>query len=600
MSTNTLATYSNGDIIDASHPNEITLALKGELVGRNSNGIPTPSQSLGTLAIPWGNVYADGLILNGLAVDTSQITSLPNRVVSGQTRSFSSMPDFLRANGAALEFDVLGATVDLVLSINNTAVSVSSDLNKTGITAAPSTNNTADINDTNISNDLFAGESDEGINELTIDAVGTEVSARVGQIVAFRTPTGEIFRGLLKDSTTITNVFRGFYFNSSGNPIERGNLSNNDTITLMNIGFVFIEDNGTTVDVSYRTPSISYNAPTSPQTGDYWFDISNQVWKRYSGTTFEIINRILVGEIVSDDTNTIASRSLDFSNPYNDFSNIDVDIQTSEIVESRLKSNVVNVYGTQIQIDFNKIQWNITTDLETGLIEAPDTKYFLYLSDEGQTVISDQKPFLRNDLKGKYHPYHSWRCVGEIYNDSSSDIDFVASLQYRSLDFSDWTRGEPITIDATTTAPTKAATTEDYVKWRRVGDSMELFYTYIASATGGSNGSGDYIFKIPENFRIDTSVVGSDSTLFTGTYDNDTLASTIGTTLFRSVSPNGATFHGWAFAYDETGFRVLMNGVNPNLTTCYPSTPMRSANWSVFSNRTLFHFRIKVPIQGWS
>lgn len=424
MSLNTLETaYANGQVIDASHINELTLSLLGQFVGRDANGVPTPSQSLGTLAIPWGNLYATGIILNGFALDTSAITSLPNRVVSGKSRSLSSMPDYLRANGAALEFDILGASVDLVLAINNVATSISSDLNKTGIVAAPSTNNTALINDTDMVNDLYAGESDANIRDIIIDTVGSEIVSKVGQIVAFETPTGEIFQGLLKTSTLITNVFRGYYLDSSGNPIARGNLSNNDSITLLNIGWVFIEDNGTTIDVSTLTPAISYNAPNSPATGQYWFDITNQVWKRYSGTSFEIINRILIGQVVSDDTNTSASRSWDFSLPYHNDNNIDVEINTSEIVKSKSQSTRCNVYGTEILIDITKLIWNITTDLESPQLEASNTRYYLYLSDEGQEIISNIKPYVRYDLKGKYHPHHSWRCVGFFDNNASSDID---------------------------------------------------------------------------------------------------------------------------------------------------------------------------------
>lgn len=442
MSTNTLATYANGEIIDASHPNEITLALKGEFVGRNSNGIPTPGQSLGTLALPWGNVYAQGLILNGLAVDTSQITSLPNRIVSGATRPFSTLGDFIRANGAALEFTILGQATDLVLSINNTATSVNSDLVQSGITPAPSSNNTCDVNDTTIVNDQYAGEDG---TEITIDSVGTEISSRVGQVAAFRTPAGEIFQALIKSPTKLTNAFRGYYFDNTGTPIQRDNLSNNDTLTLLNIGWVFIEDNGTTIDVSYRTPSISHESPDSPQTGDYWFDISNQVWKRYSGVSFDVINRILIGQIVSDNTNTIASRSYDFSNQYREQNNISVEVFSSEIAQSKSRDVRCNVYGTEVVIDISKVSWNITTDLETGLTESPDTDYFLYLSDEGETVISDKKPYDRLDLKGFYHPYESWRCVGVIFNNSSQDISTAFSTPFnmsansdRVVCFSGW------------------------------------------------------------------------------------------------------------------------------------------------------------------
>ncbi len=433
MGLNTLETaYVNGQVIDASHINELTLALLGQLVGRDANGVPTPGQSLGTLAIPWGNIYATGLILNGEAIDTSLITALANRIVSGQTRSLSGQPDFLRADGAALACEILGATTDLVLSINNSAVSVTSDLSKTGLSAAPNTNNTAQINDTTMSNDEYAGEYGAAIEEIIIDNVGSEVSALVGQIVAFQTPTGEIFKGYLESATKIINVFRGYYFDDTGTPIERGNLSNNDTITLMKIGYIFVEDNGTTVDVTYTTPSISFTAPSGPSTGDYWFDISNQVWKRYSGIAWEIIDRILIGEIVSDDTNTIASRSYDFSNQFRELNTAEITIKSSEIIETVNREVRVNVYGTELIIDLSKLSWNITTDLETGLTEAASTDYYLYVDSDGQTIISTRKPYYRPDLKGWYHPYHTWRCVSVCFNDSSSDLVAAAHVPYNS------------------------------------------------------------------------------------------------------------------------------------------------------------------------
>lgn len=423
MSLNTLETaYANGDVIDASHINELTLAILGQFVGRDVTGVPTPNQSLGTLALPWGNLYASGVILDGLALDTSLITSLPNRIVSGKTRALSSMPDFLRADGAALAFDILGTDVDLVLAINNVATSIATDLNKSGIVAAPAANNTATINDTDIVNDLYAGESDAAINEIIIDAVGSEVSALVGQIVAFKTPTGEIFQGFLETATKITNVFRGFYFDSSGNGISRGVLSNNDVITLMAISWVFVEDNGTTVDVSNVTPSVSFQAPLSPTTGQYWFDISNQVWKRYSGTSFDIINRILIGQVVADDLAVIGARSEDISNSYSNYNNIKVENFSGEIIKSSDQSARVSVYGSEVAIDKTKLTWNITTDLESPAVEAANTDYYLYISVEGQEIMSNIKPYYRADIKGYYHPYHSHRCVGVAFNDSSSDL----------------------------------------------------------------------------------------------------------------------------------------------------------------------------------
>ena len=354
-----------------------------------------------------------------MAVDTSQITSLANRIISGAARADSSQPDFLRANGAAASMSVLGATTNIILSINALAATVSTDIVKTSLTVAPSTNNTALVNDATMSNDLYAGEDD---TEITIGTVGSEISALIGQYIALKTATGEIMYGFLKDATTLTNVLRGFFFDSAGAPIVRGNLSDTNVLTLMNVGYVFVEDNGTTVDISYSQPVYAFEAPSGPATGQYWFDITNQTWKRYSGTEFVIINRILVGMVVLDATNAIATRTSDLTNKFSDFNNVDLDISSTEIIKSKSFSSRLNVYGTEVTQDLNKLSWNITTDLEGGLTEAISTVYYLYVSIDGERIISDEKPYFREDLKGDYHPYHTWRLVGMAYNDASSNF----------------------------------------------------------------------------------------------------------------------------------------------------------------------------------
>lgn len=429
MSLNTLQTaYSNGDIIDSSHINELTLALLGSFVGRNSSGIPASGQSLGTLALPWGNVYASGLVLNGLALDTSTIVSSPNRIVSGKTRSLSSMPDFIRANGAALSFQILGATTNLLLSINNTATTINTDITKTGFTAAPTTNNTCLVNDATMTNDKYAGE--EG-TEIIIDTVGTEISSRVGQIVAFKRST-EIMLGYIKSATVISDVYRGFFFDSSGNPIVRENLSNNDSLTILSTGWVFVENNGTTVDVSYRTPVVAFTSPSAPVTGDYWYDLANNVWKRYSGASWEIINRILVGVVAADGTACIGSRSFDFSNSFSELNNVELEISTTEIIKSKDIDYMVNVYGTKLFFQKSFLSWNITTNLESPLTEASSTIYYLYISDKGQSVISTEKPYYRPDLSGYYHPFHSWRCMGKCFNDGSSNLTMCLDIMAKN------------------------------------------------------------------------------------------------------------------------------------------------------------------------
>lgn len=452
MATNTLnTTYVNGDVIDSSHLNELTLTLLGDFVGRNTSGVPSVGKNLGTLALPWGNVYAQGIVLNGLSLDTSQITSLANRIVSGKTRALSQQPDFITPNGAELSFILKGATTNLVLSINNVATTVSTDITKTGITAAPSTNNTCQVNKAGLSNDKYFGEYKDGI--LPLDTMGSEISALVGQVIALKNGT-EIMIGYLKSTTALTSVYRGYFFDSSGNPLTRQNLSDNTVLTLLKLGWVFVENNGTTVDVSYKTPVTAYVAPTSPAAGDYWFDMTNQVWKRYNGASWDIINRMLVGVVASDSTNTIAARSFDFYKAFSDFNNVELEIFSTEIVRSTNLQNRVSVYGTEIQTSNALLNWNITTDLESPQTEAVSTPYFLYLTTEGKQVMSNERPYDRKDLKGLYHPYHSWRCIGYVKNNASSNIDAVAVLPQKHIEASYYlsagyslTAGFPINYD---------------------------------------------------------------------------------------------------------------------------------------------------------
>lgn len=434
MGTNTLVTsFNNGDVIDPNHINQYASALQEDFVGRDTNSIAAAGKNLGNSAFPWGTVHANNIVLNNQALDVSQITTALNRIVSGKTRTQSSLPMFLKPNTGLDQCIIEGSSDALVLSINGTSVTINADINIENLTLAPSANNTALINDVDIVNDKFAGEIDYTYNEkkgfITLDNAGSEVTSLVGSIVAFKA-TNEILFGYLESSEKITNVFRGYFFDDNQDPIVREELNDNDTLTILSLGWVFIEDNGATIDVSYLTPAYSFQSPSSPVAGQYWFDISNQTWKRYSGTQFEIINRILVGVVAMDDVACIAARSFDFSNSFGEFNNIDVDIKSSEIVSNKALSSRVNVYGTEVIQEYADLSWNITTDLESGLIETIDTEYFLYLSDQGQPIISNEKPFDRKDLRGFYHPYHSWRCVGDVFNNSSSDLVFVCSMLY--------------------------------------------------------------------------------------------------------------------------------------------------------------------------
>ena len=422
MGVGTLTDRAAGEVIGSAHPNEIHQALRGDFVGRNASNVPTAGQNHGTIAFPWGVGRFNSIVVNGSALDTSQIAAPANRIVSGASRSGSSQPQFLKASGAAPSVTIEGASTNLVLEIDGAATTVNTDIVKDTLTVAPSANNTALVNAPEFEDQEFTKVVGENGSTIPIDNAGSELTSRIGQILAFKLGT-EIFIGFMKSATEITDVYRGYFFDSTQTQIERETLADNDIITLMSLGWIFIEDNATTVDVTYTTPQTQTIAPVGAIAGDYWFDITNQTWQLHNGVSFLDTDRTLVGVVVVDGTNAIATRSFDFHKLFSEQENLELEKQSASIIQTARTRQRVSVYGTSLIIDYDRILWDASVDFESGVSEAASTLFYLYLTEEGRGQISNLSPFDRPDLKGLYHPFHTWRFIGTVFNDSSSDFE---------------------------------------------------------------------------------------------------------------------------------------------------------------------------------
>jgi len=454
MADNTLTTKTDPHVVVVDDFNDIHTALKGDFVGRSaSTGAASDQERLGTPVVPWLEAHVGSLFLNGSIFDPDNLgvgTNTKNSVSDGRTRAGSIFPDFIRADGTAASATILAGDTDLKYTANNVGVILTADVSLTSLTVAPSSENTATINDSDLSGDLsskYAGEGQSG--SIEIDSAGDEITNRVGQYACFKHGTSELFFAFVQqadgsaNTATLTNVFRGFFFDDSGEPIVREVMSDDDTITLMSLGWVFAQNNGTVFDVSYRSPIYSGKEPASAVVDDYWFDLNAQNWFRYDGTSFVEIERTLLGVVVIDGTNCIASRSFDFAKSYDE--TIDIEMNTTPksdtAVETADAFNKVSVYAQTLELFSGRLFWDIETDLESGLTEANDTLYYLYVTEEGKPVISDERPYDRTaELKGYYHPYHSWRFVGVAFNDDSGNFSTANSKnnnQKRIKEFTD-------------------------------------------------------------------------------------------------------------------------------------------------------------------
>lgn len=440
MGTNNLTNVSAGAVIPHTKLNEIHTALKESFVGRDSNGVPASGKDLGTSLLPWGTLFLDELVLAGEAIDLSEVlNSNPYKVLSGAMRTLSNQPKFLTpaGSGNGRSLTINGSVTPLVLEINGTRVEITTDIVISALSAAPSSNNTASITNSNATDQYETrnwGEPGEINNVLTIQTVGSEISALVGKKAAFKFYNGtdtEYFITTVESATTLKGTYRGYFYGSNGNPIPRIVWSDGDVITLMKLGWIFVDSDGVTVEVTYNEPTYSQETPSSPASGDYWMDLAEGLWKRYNGVTFVETDRILVGMLICDTADCIGARCIDFHANYSPFTTVKVEYVDSGKSRASAMGQSISVCGNLIKFGFSRPTWDMATELLTTSAtdnngetsEQANRFYYFYVSDTGKRIISETKPYWRPDLFGAYHPHNTWRCVGSNYNNASSNFD---------------------------------------------------------------------------------------------------------------------------------------------------------------------------------
>lgn len=435
MGLGTLIARTIAQAIDASFFNDIRAALIGDFVGRDATGAPVAGNNLGNALYPWATVYVNDLITPSGSLDPSQLETQPYKIISGKTRTGSAQPDFIRASGSGANFTVQATTTPLVFQIAGVAASWGTDRTQAG-TLAASTQNTALVSDASATGQVATrtwGEYGSGspYYPITIATVGTNISAKVGTWQAFKIGT-EYFLAYVESTTSLSRAFRGFFFDNSGNPVKRAAFSNGDTITLMSLGWVFCDSDGSTVDTSYHSPTFGFATPSSPSTGDYWFDQGNQEWNRYNGSSFVLVNRLLVGLVILDSTNCVASRSFDFFTLTRIDNTVELSWVSNTVIEGAGLLERVNVNGNRVRFETSRATWDTAANLAASTerynaaVTASTTEYF-YLTDQGETKISDMEPYWRADLLGYYHPFNPWRAVGSSSVDGSVHFSQVGT-----------------------------------------------------------------------------------------------------------------------------------------------------------------------------
>lgn len=367
--------------------------------------------------------------------ELATLYSAPNhRILSGRVDAYQQ-PMWLVPNGAAASVALMTTATDLVTYINGQPVTFTADLTKASLSTAPSSNNTALVNQVGLAGQAYSKYLGEGDSVIPIDAVGSEISTLNGTRAAFKIVHGGSTEYFVADIDTtngiLKNAYRGYFFNSADANVGRIAIHDNDTISLMKLSYVFATYDSSTpgIDVSYRQPVVSFDEPGAPSTGDYWFDLSTNLWKAYGSGSFAETDAVFVGVCFQDTTNCVGARSVDPYKAYSQLNGVRLERASVSTVKIKDSGSTVSAYGALFALEPDSGLWDMAADLDAGVTEAASTTYYLYLTSQGDKVISDVAPYSRrHDLGGVYHPFRPYRCLGSVHNDASSD--FLTNLGY--------------------------------------------------------------------------------------------------------------------------------------------------------------------------
>ena len=366
-------------------------------------------------------------------------TTINNKITSGATvgTTGSVQPCFLIPANSTSSLNMPGATTPLAYSIAGSNYVISTNQSVTGLTAAPSSNNTCLVNDLTLAQAGTASSMLYGENgsQITVSSMGTSVSSgQIGNLAAFQTGSGtasEMFLARIESATQLTQVSRGYFFNSSSALVGRGTLATGGTLTMLKLAWIYANTAGS-LSANYDNPYVGGAAPTSPNAGDYWFDTATNLWMVYSGGTWQTGSVTLIGLAVTNSSGqTIGARSFDFYNVYNALNTIEIYADQANLtteVRARYPGGQVNVYGNTIVCPQSSLYWSFATNLDTGT-QAASTMYYFYLDTNGKPFISLVAPYdRRTDLQGYYHPGNPWRCLGYGWSNSATQLENVESF----------------------------------------------------------------------------------------------------------------------------------------------------------------------------
>jgi len=211
--------------------------------------------------------------------------------------------------------------------------------------------------------------------------------------------------------------------------------------------------------------------------------------------------------------------------------------------------------------------YNVTGDVGIG-IAIPNASALLDLTSTSKGLLAPRVALTAKS--GTSSPVASPATGLIVYNTASAGTggDAVSPGYYyfngtiwTRMDPEVWSAGVPITIGATTTAPTKGTPSIDYVRYRNIGGKeYEVEYNFLQT-TAGTVGSGDYLFTLPGGLQFDFTAPGQTANTGAAGYNaiKNRIASSQGDLLVSNYHSSSIVI-----PYDGTRFRIMNNNWGSN------------------------------------
>jgi hypothetical protein len=458
-----------------------------------------------------------------------------HRIVSGKKSANSSQAKFLVPIGTSNQVKVLATETNLKYIVEDQEYNITEDFVASGLVTPETTNNTALVNDSTLSGQNYTKTLGEFSSVIPYDTAQSNIVAADGEFHAFKINSEILLARVDNGSSCLHSAVRGLFVNQANDPIERSGISNNDTITLCKLTWLFLRTNGSIL-VTDKEPIKSATEPSGVTDGQMWFNTIDNKWERWDSTVFTDAECCFVGISVQDENgNTVAARAAEFYGDFKNENTIGLEYKDSATVRSSSRYNSVNVYGTKIEYPEITLEWSSSTQMESGEVKAASSKEYNYIKENGDLVVSPHAPInRRGDLKGWYHPSETWLYIGTQETDGSSNyiknsvesspeciyLDGKKKVVVKSSSFSVQPENEVILVDCTSgnvdlslfpalLAPgkeitiKKTDTSKNYITITPLGSSKidgkeyEKITYYFNNATLISDGENFHILNAP-------------------------------------------------------------------------------------------------------